>query len=320
MLCGRLYQEVMKMANEFEINYEDERFKEVEEQKNAALAENENIYNEAIDSVNQQIMEQNQAAKDWADKQSQLQQERTDFEVEKLEQQKQQAEKDYQREQSGAYVDWQKQSNKYGVNAEKMAAAGLDKSGYSESAEVAMYTAYQNRVATARASYQLAVQNFDNAMREAKLNNSSIQAEIAFNALQKQLELAVQNLQIRNQYLLDKANKKLAIDDLYYGRRQDVLAQILQENALAAQLKGSSGSGVAPIINKDAATVSGLSGALVGSLNSQPASNIGALVGDGAKTAKDTTGAGSALESTVVGSASESAKKQIENILKLFGK
>jgi hypothetical protein len=310
------------MANEFEINYEDERFKEVEEQKNAALAENENIYNEAIDSVNQQIMEQNQAAKDWADKQSQLQQERTDFEVEKIEQQKQQAEKDYQREQSGAYVDWQKQSNKYGVNAEKMAAAGLDKSGYSESAEVAMYTAYQNRVATARASYQLAVQNFDNAMREAKLNNSSIQAEIAFNALQKQLELAVQNLQIRNQYLLDKANKKLAIDEMYYGRRQDVLAQILQENALAAQLKGSSGSGGGPII-KDAAVGSSIAGALAGfgidyGLDQIASPGIGGLVGGGL--------AGSGLigqgvtNTTAAGVGAEQTRKQIENILKLFGK
>ena len=307
------------MANEFEINYEDERLKEVEEQKNAALTESENIYNEAIDSVNQQIMEQNQAAKDWADKQSQLQQERTDFEVEKLEQQKQQAEKEYQREQSGAYVDWQKQSNKYGVNAEKMAAAGLDKSGYSESAEVAMYTAYQNRVATARASYQLAVQNFDNAMREARLNNSSIQAEIAFNALLKQLELAVQNLQIRNQYLLDKANKKLAIDDLYYGRRQDVLAQILQENALAAQLKGSSGSGVAPII-KDAATVSGLAGALVGSENAKTASpGIGGLIGGLAGSGLAGQGLANTAATGAINALEKEKKEQMDAIKKLFG-
>ena len=306
------------MAKEFDINYEDERFQQVEEQKNAALAENEKLYNDAISSADQHYQAQIQASKEWADKQSQLQQERTDFEVDKIEQQKQQAEKDYQKEQSGAYVDWQKQSNKYGVNAEKMAASGLENSGYSESSEVAMYNAYQNRVATARASYQQAVLNFDNAMREARLQNNSIQAEIAFNALQTQLELTIQGLQYRNQLLLDMANKKLSIDEMFYGRRQDVLAQILQENALAAQLKGSSGSGVGPIIKQNAPVVSGLTGALVGSGNNQTAnSGIGGLIGG-------LTGSGLAgqglTNAAVSGAGAEQTRKQIENILKLFGK
>lgn len=305
------------MAKEFDINYEDERFQQVEEQKNAALAENEKLYNDAISSADQHYQAQIQASKELADKQSQLQQERTDFEVDKIEQQKQQAEKDYQKEQSGAYVDWQKQSNKYGVNAEKMAASGLENSGYSESSEVAMYNAYQNRVATARASYQQAALNFDNAMREARLQNNSIQAEIAFNALQTQLELTIQGLQYRNQLLLDMANKKLAIDEMFYGRRQDVLAQILQENALAAQLKGSSGSGGGPIIKQNAPVVSGLAGALVGSGNNQTASGIGGLIGG-------LTGSGLAgqglTNAAVSGAGEEQTRKQIENILKLFGK
>ena len=75
------------MAKEFDINFEDERFQQVEEQKNAALAENEKLYNDAISSADQHYQAQIQASKEWADKQSQLQQERTDFEVDKIEHQ-----------------------------------------------------------------------------------------------------------------------------------------------------------------------------------------------------------------------------------------
>ena len=45
------------MAKEFDINYEDERFQQVEEQKNAALAENEKLYNDAISSADQHYRE-----------------------------------------------------------------------------------------------------------------------------------------------------------------------------------------------------------------------------------------------------------------------
>lgn len=306
------------MAKEFDINYEDERFQQVEEQKNAALAENEKLYNDAIGSADQHYQAQIQASKEWADKQSQLQQEKTDFEVDKIEQQKQQAEKDYQKEQSGAYVDWQKQSNKYGVNAEKMAASGLENSGYSESSEVAMYNAYQNRVATARASYQQAVLNFDNAMREARLQNNSIQAEIAFNALQTQLELTIQGLQYRNQLLLDMANKKLAIDEMFYGRRQDVLAQLNQENALALQLQKSRGGSVVKPITKDDSTGNekpGLAQFETALANGSIGGAIGALAGAGAKPV-----VGTKAKETAFGSMDDETKKKVEALLNAFKK
>lgn len=306
------------MAKEFDINYEDERFQQVEEQKNAALAENEKLYNDAISSADQHYQAQIQASKEWADKQSQLQQEKTDFEVDKIEQQKQQAEKDYQKEQSGAYVDWQKQSNKYGVNAEKMAASGLENSGYSESSEVAMYNSYQNRVATARASYQQAVLNFDNAMREARLQNNSIQAEIAFNALQTQLGLTIQGLQYRNQLLLDMANKKLAIDDMFYGRKQDVLAQLNQENALALQLqKSSGGSAVKPITEDDSTgnEKPGLAQFETALANGNIGGVIGALAGAGAKSV-----VGTKAKETAFGSMDDETKKKVEALLNAFKK
>ena len=166
-----------------------------------------------------------------------LQQQNTDLAIRKINQQKDQAEKDYQKEQSGAYVDWQKQSNKYGANAEEMAASGLAGTGFSESSQVSMYNTYQNRVATARETYSKAVLNYDNAIAEARLQNNSILAEIAYNALEQQLTLGLEGFQYKNQLITDKLAMKTEIDNTYYNRWLDVLAQKNTENALAENIR-----------------------------------------------------------------------------------
>ena len=219
------------------VNYEDERFAQVESDKQQAMTELDQTYSGVIGQTDQYYQDQIQASKDWADKQSQLQQEQTDFAIEQVEQQKAQAQKDYTKEQSGAYVDWQKQSNEYGVGAEQMASAGLANTGFSESSQVSMYNTYQNRVASARESYNRAVLNYDNAIKDARLQNNSVLAEIAYNALQQQLELSLQGFQYKNQLILEQANKKVEMDNMYYGRYQDVLNQINTENAMAEEIR-----------------------------------------------------------------------------------
>lgn len=219
----------------YNVNYNDVRFQNVNKEEAAAKQEVSKTYDSMISQADQYYQKQEDAIQNYADTQTQLQQEQTDFAVEKIEQQKQQAEADYKKEQSGAYVDWQKQSNDYGVNAEKRATSGLSNTGYSESSQVSMYNTYQNRVATARESFSRAVLNYDNAIKEARLQNNSALAEIAYNALQQQLELSLQGFQYRNQLLLDKADKISALDSEYYSRYQNVLAQINAEKAFEEQ-------------------------------------------------------------------------------------
>lgn len=225
------------MATGYEIDYNDKRFTEVTSQKNAAIKESDKTYDNMINSSDKYFQQQTDAIKQYGDKQTQVQQQQTDFAIEKVEQQKEQAHKDYLKEQSGAYVDWQKQSNDYGTNAEKQASAGLAHSGYSESSQVSMYNTYQNRVMTARESYNRAVLNYDNAIKDAQLQNSSVLAEIAYNTLQKSLELSLQGFQYKNNLVLDKAKAKRELENTYYQRYQNVLSQINTENALAEQIR-----------------------------------------------------------------------------------
>lgn len=226
-----------KAKNAYTANYDDKRFAEVEADKKAALNEIDVTYGSMIGASDQYYQAQIDAAQDWADKQSQLQQEQTDFAIEKLEQQKEQTKQDYIKEQSGAYVDWQKQSNEYGANAEAMAAQGMANTGYRESSQVSMYNTYQNRVATARESYNRAVLNYDNAIKDARLQNNAALAEIAYQALQAQLELSLAGFQYKNSLIIAQSDKKMEVDNNYYNRYQDVLDQINTENALAEQVR-----------------------------------------------------------------------------------
>lgn len=225
------------MSTEYDINYDDQRFKEVEADKKAAISENEKLYSGMIDDSKGYYKAQVDATKQWEKKQTELQQQKTDFAIEQIEQQKDQAKKDYTKEQSGAYADWKKQSNEYGANAEKEAAMGMSGTGYSESAQVGMYNAYQQRVAAARESYNTIVLNYNNAIKDARLQGNSLLAEIAYNSLQKQLELNLQGFQYKNQLLLGKAEQKIQLEQMYHDRWQDVLGQINTENALAEEVR-----------------------------------------------------------------------------------
>jgi hypothetical protein len=224
-------------APSYGVNYNDGRFTQVNNDKQQALTELENTYGGMAEEAEKYYQAQIDATKAWEQKQAQLQQERTDFAIEQIEQQKDQTTKDYKREQSGAYVDWQKQSNQYGVNAEQMASAGFMNSGYSESSQVSMYNTYQNRVATARESYVLAIQNYNNAIKDARLQNNAALAEIAYKSLQQQLELSLNGFQYKNQLIDNLYTKKTELDNTYYNRYQDVLAQINHENALAEEIR-----------------------------------------------------------------------------------
>ena len=221
----------------YEINYDDERFGKVESDYQAETSEIDKTYGDMISNSDQYYDDLIQQSKDWADKQSQLQQEQTDHTIDQINQQKDQAQKDYVKEQSGAYQDWQKQSNAYGTEAEKMASSGLRNTGYSESSQVSMYNTYQNRVATAREAFSRAVLNYDNAIKDAQLQNNSVLAEIAATALEKQTTLALEGFQYNNNLIIEQTNKKTEANNRRWDRYLAVLGQINTENALAEDVR-----------------------------------------------------------------------------------
>lgn len=219
------------------IDYNDQRLKQVESDKQNALNNANNMYNSMINNSDKFYNDQIQASKDYAQKQQEIQQANTDFAIEKIEQQKQQTEKDYTKEQKGAYTDYQKQINDYGVNAEQQAVQGLSNSGYSESSKVSMYNTYQNRIATARDSFNRSILNYDNGIKDAQLQNNSALAEIAYNALKSQLELGLQGFQYKNSLLESQLNAQQTIEQTYQSKWDSILDQMNKDREFAESVR-----------------------------------------------------------------------------------
>jgi hypothetical protein len=157
----------------------------------------------------------------------------TEFEISKINQQKAEKQTDYTKEQSASYKDWQKESNRYGVEAENMAQSGLTNTGYGESSQVRMYTAYQNRVAVAKESFDRAMVSYDNAITEARLQNSVALAQIASDTFAKKTELILTGLGYRSELLSQKVAAEREINSLYDTRYRTMLDQINEENRMA---------------------------------------------------------------------------------------
>ncbi len=213
-------------------NYEDD-LKALDGEERAATDASNKTYDDMVADNNAEKDGLVSEIKANQQRQEQIQNEQTDFAIEQIEQQKAQTHKDYIKEQSGAYVDWQKQSNQYGAEAEQKAANGLTNTGFSESSQVSMYNAYQNRIATARETYSRAVLNYDNAITQARLQNSSALAEIAAQALAESLQVSLQYAQMNNSLLTQKANAQMQIKHLYQNKWATLLDQIYKEDSLA---------------------------------------------------------------------------------------
>lgn len=217
------------------VDYNDERFQRVEQERQEELQNNQAIYESMINESQQHYKDLENQVAVAGQKQQELQQQRSDLEVQQLNQDKEWAKQDYEKEQKAAYQDYKEQSNNYGVNAERMAAQGLEGTGYSESSRVSMWNTYQNRYATARDSFNRANTQYDMAISQAKLSNDSTLANIALETLQNQLQYALEGFQYKNNLLLQQLNDKNNITDRYYSRWKDTLAQINYENELAEQ-------------------------------------------------------------------------------------
>lgn len=219
------------MANtpNYEIDPNDSRLTAVKNEEKTELSNLEKTYANMETNTDKYYDKLTKGWEKYEKDQTDLQKQRNELTIQGIEQDIDDLKKDYTKEQSGAYVDWQKQSNQYGAESEKMAATGLANTGYSESSQVSMYNQYQNRVAIARETFTRAETDFKNKIAEAKLQNSSILAEIAFNTLQEMNKLAIEQAQYKNQLLQDFTTQKAALKQTYLQRYQNVLNQMQAE-------------------------------------------------------------------------------------------
>lgn len=219
------------------VNYNDERFTKVENEKQSELDKYNKTYDALIDERNQFTNQQQSYVDTWEETQKQIANDNLQHQIDLYNQQKDKAEQEYQKEAKASYIDYQKEVDKYGVSRENVVSNGLQNSGYAESSKVDMYNTYQNRVASARQSLNDAKLEFDNQIAEAQLQNNATLAENALSALQQKLDIALEGFNYKSEQENNKMNWNYNINNTYYDRYQDVEDQINYENEQAEAIR-----------------------------------------------------------------------------------
>ena len=221
----------------YNVNYDDERFKQVENEKQSELDKYNQTYDNLINERNNFTNQQQQLVDQWEKTQKDIANQNLQYQKDLIEQQRNKTEKEYQNEAKASYIDYQKEVDKYGVSRENVTANGLSNSGYAESSKVDMYNTYQNRLATARKSLEDAGIEFDNAIREAQMSNNETLAQNALTALQNKLNIALEGFNYKTEQENNKLNWNNTINNNYYNRYKDVESQINYENETAEKIR-----------------------------------------------------------------------------------
>lgn len=221
--------------------YEDERLAKLQEQKTGELQEVKDTLGGMAQAAADNYNQQKQEVQNYKDTQTKLQQELSDLTISQIEQNKDQAEKDYKKEQGAAYADYQKQTAQHGIQAEQMADMGMSGTGYAETNRMAAYNAYQARVAAARESFKKLEADYKNAIAQAQFQNNSALAQIAYDALVKGLEINSQSLQYSQSLALQELSMTQNLESTYYNREQSLLSEIKNERVQAASVMAQTG-------------------------------------------------------------------------------
>ena len=216
---------------------EEERYAKVEADRQKAIDESNEVYDELLRQNRALTRKQNQYADNWQTTQSEIADKNATYQTELQNQNKQKAEKEFQNEaiaSKNAYYDF---INPYGAQAEIQAQNGLDNSGYSETTKLGAWNTQQNRTAKARASLNDAKLQYDNAIKEIELNRDTTKAQYALESLKMKLDAALKEYDNTSQLQQNRLSNSQALSSEYNNRYNTVWDQINTEKQFQENIR-----------------------------------------------------------------------------------
>ena len=214
-----------------------ERYEKLANERQAAINQSNNIYNDLLNKNTQYSQSVDSYLKNYQQTQNDIYDKQTAFNVELQNQNKERAEREFQKEATAsknAYYDF---INPYGVQAEIQAENGLNRAGYSETVKSQAWTTQQNRTAQARALLNDAKLQFDNAIKEAYLNNDTLKAELALKILDQKQQEALRSFTYISDTKQNQLGNNQNLDADYNNRYNTLYNQIEQEKARAEAIR-----------------------------------------------------------------------------------
>lgn len=210
---------------------EEQRYQALANEKQTAINNSNKTYEDLLNQNTQYSNSVNDYLNKYQTTQNEVYDKQTQFQVDLQNQNKEKAERDYQKEaiaSKNAYYDF---INPYGVQREIQAQNGLQNTGYNETTKSQAWTTQQNRTAQARASMNEAKLQFDNAIKEAYLNNDVNKANLALQILEQQQQEALRSFNYVSDTKQNQLSNNQSLDSDYNNRYNTLYSQIQQEKA-----------------------------------------------------------------------------------------
>lgn len=156
----------------------------------------------------------------------------TQMQVDELNRNKEKVDKDVQKTNQALYTQYQKESNQFGANAEKLASQGLANSGYAETTKANMFGTYQKNVTETLNNARDLKSDYDFQVSQARQNGSIQQAQAQLEIYSQKLQYLTQNYQLkqnREQYIYQQGRDKIS-DDQWQKTYDEQIRQNELEN------------------------------------------------------------------------------------------
>lgn len=207
----------------------DTRVKSNETARKNALAESNKVYEQAITNTNQVLNKNNAYADQYLQKNSEMLDAQTNLDINKIEQQKVKTEDNYNKVAKTANKSYIDSTNRYGVEAELRAQNGLNSGGYVGMKNLVKFEENQKKLGEARVTANQTIQELNNQISQAKLENSSKKAEYSLEVAKMKLEAQVEQMQKQSELLIGKLESKQNLNNTYDSLYMQIVDQINAE-------------------------------------------------------------------------------------------
>lgn len=168
--------------------------------------------------------QQNEMLNSALEQQQAITNKQTEMNVQELQRQQQEVEKDAIKTNKALYTEYKKASNPFGANAENLASQGLGNSGYAETTQTNLYNTYQKNVTDTLNNARDLKSDFDFQISKARQTGDITLAQNALAIYNQKMQLLTQEYELRN-------NR----EQFLYQKDQDALSQSNWEKEYAMQ-------------------------------------------------------------------------------------
>lgn len=205
------------------------RVKNNENARKNALAESNKVYEQAIANTNQVLNKNNEYADQYLKKNSEMLDAQTNLDINKIEQQKVKTEDNYNKSAKTANKSYIDSTNRYGIEAELRAQNGLNSGGYVGMKNLVKFEENQKALGEARANANQTIQELNNQISQAKIENSSKKAEYSLEVAKMKLDAQVEQMQKQSELMLGQLESKQNLNQNYDSLYMQIVDQINAE-------------------------------------------------------------------------------------------